>query len=122
MEDRKMFFGLKKSKVEPHDRIVSISCECLNIDFPIKFSLKDKVQNVYDQLNMNSCSANAAVNALKMSDDKKLIKCDSISRLYLYFCTRYIDNNYVLPIDDKGATLKSVFQAIEQYNYVDEIK
>ena len=115
-------FGLKKSKIEEHDRIVSVSCECLNIDFPIKFSLKDKVKHVYDQLSLSSCSANAAVNALKMSDDKKLIKCDNISRLYLYFCTRWIDNNYILPIHDQGATLKSVFKALEQYNYIDEIK
>ena len=33
-----------------------------------------------------------------------------------------LDNNYVFPIEDKGATLKSVFQALEQYNYIDEVK
>ena len=122
MTEKKLFFGLRKSKEEPHDKILRYSCECTNIDFPIKFSLKDKVKIVYDQLNLNSCSANAAANFIKMSDTDNLIKCDAISRLYLYFCTRWIDNDYKFPIQDQGATLKSVFKALEKYNYIDEDK
>ena len=65
---------------------------------------------------LNACSANAAASLISMS------KADIyISRLYLYFTTRIIDNNMVFPVQDQGATLKSVFNAF-QYHYIDEAK
>ena len=119
MSDKKFCFGLKKSKVDPTDHIVSFNYE--KIEFPSKFSLKDRVKQVYDQLNLNSCSANATANFLSLSDKTNVLNCN-ISRLYLYFCTRWIDNNNILPLQDQGATLKSVFSALSQYHYVDEVK
>lgn len=49
------------------------------------------------------------------------LKCN-ISRLFLYFSTRFLDNNQILPIQDQGATLKNVFNALSKYNYIDEVK
>ncbi len=114
-EKKKFCFGLKKSTTDPNNKLVSFSYE--KIDMPIKFNLKDKVKQVYDQLNLNSCSANATANFLSLSD-----KQNNISRRYLYFCTRYIDNNKMLPVQDQGATLASVFSALISYHYIDEEK
>ena len=57
--EKKLFFGLKRSKPEPVDRLLCMSHD--QVDLPDKFSLRDKVKQVYDQLNLSSCSANAAV-------------------------------------------------------------
>ena len=115
MNNTKLCFGLKKSKLEPHDHVVSFNYE--KIDMPTKFNLKDRVKQVYDQKNINACSANATASLLSLS------KTDIyISRLYLYYVSRWLENNMILPIQDQGATLKSVFNALSQYHYIDENK
>ena len=63
-------------------------------------------------------SANAASNFLNISEK---VNCN-ISRLYLYFCTRFIDNNHMMPVEDYGATLENVFTALSQYHYNEEVK
>ena len=114
-------FGLKKSKSEPQDKLVCFFTQCKQVDFPSKFSLKDRVKQVYDQLSLNACSANATANFLQLSDKGNILK-SSISRLYLYFTTRWLDKKNMLPVEDQGATLKSVFTALSTYHYIDEVK
>ena len=116
-DNKKLFFGLKRSKVDPKERKLSLP-QCERIDLPSCFSLKDKVKTVFDQSCLNSCSANAAAIFLSLSDK---VECN-ISRLYMYFNSRYVDNNYMLPVEDIGSSLKSVFTAISQYHYIDKIK
>ena len=118
-DNKKLFFGLKRSKVDQTEKKLSMP-QCNTIDLPSSFSLKSKVKQVYNQMSMNSCSANAAANFLSLSDK---VDCN-ISRLFLYFCTRYVDNNYMLPIADSGATLRNVFTSINQYHChcVEEVK
>ena len=65
---KKLTFGLKKSKSEPQDKLVCFFTQCKQVDFPAKFSLKDRVKQVYDQLSLNSCSANAAANFMLLSE------------------------------------------------------
>ena len=118
-DNRKLFFGLKRSKVDPAERKLSMP-QCDKIDLPSSYSLKEKVKQVYDQSCLNACSANAAANFLSLSDK---VDC-SISRLFLYFCTRFIDNNHMLPVEDHGATLRNVFTSLSQYHcqYIEEVK
>ena len=120
---KKLCFGLKKSKLEPHDKILCFSTQCKQVDFPTSFTLKDRVKQVYDQLSLNSCSANAFSSFMSLSDKDNILKCN-ISRLYLYFCTRYVDNNKMLPVQDQGATLRSIFTSMSTFNYhyIDEAK
>ena len=118
---KKLTFGLKRSKSEPQDKLVCFFTQCKQVDFPSKFSLKDRVKEVYDQLSLNACSANAAASLLSLSDKGNILK-SSISRLYLYFTTRWLDKKNMLPVEDQGATLKSVFTALSTYHYIDEIK
>ena len=73
MTTKKLCFGLRKSKSEPHEHVVSFNYE--KVDMPIKFSLNEHVKQVYDQANMNSCSANATANLLSMSDKHNKLKC-----------------------------------------------
>ncbi len=115
MTSKNLCFGLKKSTQSSVDKLVSFNYN--NVDFPISFSLRDKVKQVYNQSNINSCSPNAAANFLSLSK-----KVDNISRLYLYFCTRWLDNNKMLPVQDNGASLKNVFNALISYHYIDEVK
>lgn len=117
MADKRLFFGLKRSKEDPNERKLSLQ-PCEKLDLPSQYSLKDKVKQVYDQLSMNSCSANATANFLQVSGN---VEC-AISRLYLYFCTRYIDNNYMMPVEDHGATLRSVFTALANYHFIEEVE
>ena len=60
-DNKKLFFGLKRSKVDPKERKLSLP-QCERIDLPSCFSLKDKVKTVFDQSCLNSCSVNAAAN------------------------------------------------------------
>ena len=125
MTSKQFCFGLKKSKIDPHEKVLCFGTQCKQVDFPTSFTLKDRVKQVYDQMSLNACSANATANFLSLSDKDDMMKC-SISRLYMYFCTRMIDNqmNYknIIPVEDQGATLKSVFTALSTYHYVDEVK
>ena len=116
-DNKKLFFGLKRSTVDPIERKLSMP-QCDIIDLPSSFNLKDKVKQVYDQKACNACSANAAANFLSLSDK---VDCN-ISRLYMYFNSRYIDNNYMLPVEDICSSLGAVFTAISSYHYIDEIK
>ena len=76
-DNKKLFFGLKRSKVDPKERKLSLP-QCERIDLPSCFSLKDKVKTVFDQSSLNPCSANAAAKFLSLSDK---VECN-ISRLY----------------------------------------
>ena len=118
-DNKKLFFGLKRSKVDPAERKLSMP-QCNTIDLPSSFSLKDKVKQVYDQKACNACSANATASFLSLSDK---VDCN-ISRLFLYFCTRYVDNNHMLPVEDHGATLRNVFTSMSEYHChcVEEVK
>ena len=118
-DNKKLFFGLKRSKIDLAERKLSMP-QCDKIYLPSCFSLKEKVKQVFDQSGLNACSANAAANFLSLSD-----KVDyNISRLFLYFCTRFIDNNHMLPVEDHGATLRNVFTSLNQYHcqYIEEVK
>ena len=54
-------FGLKRSKIDPKERKLSLPV-CEKVELPSKFSLKSKVKQVFDQLSLSSCSANATYN------------------------------------------------------------
>ena len=66
-DNRKLFFGLKRSKEDPKERKLSLP-QCERIDLPSCFSLKDEVKAVFDQSSLNSCTANAAAKFLPLSD------------------------------------------------------
>ena len=122
MSSQKTFkFGLKKSKIDPSEKRLSF-CYDHKIQLPSLFSLRQHVPKIYDQLATNSCSANAGANFIIMSDDQHVINCKEISRMYLYFVTRWLENNKKMPILDEGATLKTLFDSLVFYHWISEDK
>ena len=57
---------------------------------------------------------------LSMSDKSNSINFQ-LSRMYIYFNSRFIDNNKQLPISDTGASMKSVYEAIIDYKITSEL-
>ena len=79
-DNKKLFFGLKRSKIDLAERKLSMP-QCDKIDLPSCFSLKEKVKQVFDQSGLNACSANAAANFLSLSDkvDYNISRCSYTS-------------------------------------------
>ena len=69
--------------------------------------------------NTNSCSANAVVNQLLLSDTQKLIN-KLPSRMFVYVTSRQLDNGLKTPLSDCGASFKSVFEALLMYKFPSE--
>ena len=40
---KKFCFGLKKSKHDPHEKVLCFGKQCKQVDFPTSFTLKDRV-------------------------------------------------------------------------------
>ena len=122
MEDKpKLKFGLKRSKLTDHDKVCMFQYE--KVDLPTRFSLNNThVIHIFDQGNLNSCSANAISNQFLLSNKEDL--SDIIpSRLYLYFNSRLIDEKErggPVRIEDEGATFVHAYEAFTKYNWVDE--
>ena len=122
MEDKKSKykFGLKKSSIDDRDHIFSFF-EYEKIPIPLRFCLSDtKEINVFNQMNLNSCSANSICNQIMLSNDK--IK-DTPSRLFLYWNSRREDieeDHQSIFIEDSGASLKNSYKALMKFNDVPE--
>ena len=114
----KLKFGLKRSKPDERDKFVSFF-NYEKVPLPLQFCLEN--YEIFDQGNMNSCSANSVSNQIKLSCDK--LPSNIIpSRLYIYINSRLEDaeENQQLYIGDEGASLKNCYTALLKYNYVDE--
>ena len=101
----KLKFGLKKSKPDERDKYFSFFTY-EKIPLPFQFCLENYV--VFDQGNINSCSANSVSNQIKLSCDN--LPCHVIpSRLYIYINSRIedADENQQPYISDEGSSLKT---------------
>ena len=113
-------FGLRKSSFDESTEQKLCFSYNPNVILPNKYSLRDKVKYIWNQGNINSCSANAVSNQLILSDKKQVMKFVP-SRLYIYYNSRMMDNEDVSkPVTDNGASLKSVYKAILNYNVISE--
>ena len=63
-------FGLRKSSFDDTTEQKLCFSYNPNIVLPKKYSLRDKVKFIFDQKNVNSCSANAVSQQLILSDKK----------------------------------------------------
>ena len=115
-----MKFGLKKSKPDNRDRLFCFF-DYEKIPLPFTFSLTDvKDVEIFDQGNLNSCSANALSNQIKLSNADMFI---TPSRLFTYFNSRVEDiqeSGQSLFISDDGASLRNAYKAVMKYNCLDE--
>ena len=74
---------------------------------------------VYDQGKIILCSDNAVSNQILISDTHNVIDFMP-SRLYRYLKSILIDSEYILPLNDSGASLRNVYKALLKYNFPSE--
>ena len=79
-DNKKLFFGLKRSKVDPKERKLSLP-QCERIDLPSCFSLKDKVKTVFDLEHVNETSMSLVFRPFL----KVCIACDVLHSFPLVF-------------------------------------
>ena len=119
-DNKSLKFVLRKSSFDEEKENKLCFSYNPNIVLPKKYSLRDKVKFIFDQKNINSCSANAVSQQLILSDKKQVMKFVP-SRLYIYYNSRMTDNEDVSkPVTDIGASLKSVYKSILNYNVISE--
>ncbi len=78
---------------------------------PKSVDLRSLCSPVENQRHLNSCTANACVGAMEMLEKKQNIKQLDLSRLYVYYNTRLLDNSIN---KDAGAYMGSAMKAIRQ--------
>ena len=95
--------GLKFQKNDPRDQKLCFSGDLIfkNVIIPDKFSLKDKIEHIYDQGQLNSCTANAIAQQMRITSDNKA----EISRLFQYFNSRILEDTQWM---DDGANLREL--------------
>ena len=108
--------GLKKDPDDSRD-VCLMPLHYEKVDLPKQFSLRDKIKNVFQQGNMNSCSANAVSKQISIAG-----KLDyDISRLFIYYNSRLVENEYNKRcIRDEGCNLRNVMKALMKFNFLDE--
>ena len=121
MIDKQVFkFGLKRSTRDDRDNILSYF-EYEKIPLPLQFSLADtKEIKIFDQMELNSCSANSVCNQIMLSNDK--IKYTP-SRLFLYWNSRREDieeDHQSIFIEYFGASLKNTYISLMKFNDLPE--
>lgn len=94
------------SPLDTRDKIVTFSNQ---VTFPHVDLLPD-VEEVENQLNTGSCTANAAVSALEIAY-KRAGQSKDFSRLYNYWYSRQLGNI----VGDKGAYPRDVCKALNKY-------
>ena len=116
-------FGLKRSKLSENDKVSFFKYE--KVELPTKFSLSDLHEiHIFNQGELNSCSANAISNQIILSTPKEEIKNSIPSRLYIYFNSRLTDQTLQgyrsIRIEDEGASLKASYEGLSKHNWLDE--
>lgn len=82
---------------------------------PTCIDLRSYVPWINDQGDLGSCTANAGQSLMAFMNNVaygSLVKISKGSRLYLYFVTRYLMNQYKVVRGDSGADLRNVLGAL----------
>jgi C1A family cysteine protease len=102
--------GCIRSPDDPRDFIML--CGARDDDWPKFVDMRILCSPVEDQRATNSCTANACVGALEILERKNEPFHSDLSRLFVYYNTRVIDDS----VDkDQGAYLSSSMKALKQY-------
>ena len=107
--------GLRRDSQDERDVCMPMNFEY--IDLPTEFTLKDKIKSIFNQLDVNSCSANAVSKQIKLAGNLDY----SPSRLFIYYNSRLVENEYnKRSISDNGVNLRSVMKSLMKFNFLDE--
>ncbi len=79
---------------------------------PEAVDLRPEFPEVYNQLSLSSCTANASCALARHTIKKEGLPDEDLSRLFLYYNTRDIEGGAKF---DNGATLRDTFKAMNRY-------
>ena len=117
----KLKYGLKRSSIKDDElnKVCYLSFD--RLELKAECDLRDFYKiDVYNQLNTNSCSANAICQQIKLLNQKMLKKDIEPSRRFIYFNSRLLDREKEgskREILDEGATLISAFESLNIYRF-----
>ena len=111
----KIKLGCKKSVYDKRD--LKYNIPLLKITLPSYCDLQNKIRQVFQQ-EYNDCVANACSNIITSLDEQNN-KIDTVSRLFIYYnarCMENIGSEYV----DEGTTIRDCMKALTKFNFIDE--
>lgn len=104
-------FGWVRDRTDPRDQLYSAALQTLKT-LPPAVDLRPLMPPVYDQGQLNSCSANAIGACMQYVRARQHALPDFVpSRLFIYYNTRTLDQN--LPLDT-GGSLRSGLASVAQ--------
>lgn len=105
-ENIKHGYGWVADLPDHRDKMYSVS---IPAPLPQIVDLRPMDSPIFDQLNLGSCTANSLAGALQFLEKKDKVKYMDLSRLFIYYSERVIENtvNY-----DSGATLRDGIKAL----------
>lgn len=83
-----------------------------DIPLPDKIDLRPFTSAIEDQLNLGSCTGNAIAGAIELVDRKLYQKYLEISRLFIYYQERLIENSVYF---DDGAYIRDGFKVVNKW-------
>ena len=87
---------------------------------PSSVDLREYCSPIHDQGSLQSCTAHAATSLLEFMQKKTHGKYTEMSRLYVYYCTRFLMRGNWLE-QDSGAYMRSAMAALRLYGAPPEV-
>jgi C1A family cysteine protease len=113
-------YPVKKQNDDTRD-LAYFSRMNVNVHLPNCVDLRDENPEIFNQLELGSCTANAGVvNMMMLESKKKYTDIENIpllSRLFLYYKERSIEGTLD---EDSGATMRSICKALNKYGVCEE--
>jgi C1A family cysteine protease len=114
VEKRK--YSWKRSLPDPRDYKFSLHFKAKK-QLPTKVDLRKNCSPIEEQSNLGSCTANAGVGALEYLENVTGTKFQDLSRLFVYYNTRLIENDVS---HDSGATCRDTVKSLVKYGACSE--
>ena len=111
----KIKLGCKKSLHDKRD--LKYNIPLLKITLPSYCDLQNKVRQIFQQ-EYNDCVANACSNIITSLDEHNN-KIDTVSRLFIYFNARCMENTGAEYVDE-GTTIRDCMKSLAKFNFIDE--
>ena len=111
----KVKLGCKKSIYDNRD--LKYNIPLLKISLPSYCDLQNKIRQIFQQ-EYNDCVANACSNIITSLDEQHN-KIDTVSRLFIYYNARCMENSGAEFVDE-GTTIRDCMKSLAKYYFVDE--
>ena len=115
-------YGWKPSPPDKRDlKLKLVHPHTLDVTFPPSLDLRPGFPfPPFDQKNLGSCTANSTVGAITFDQQKQALPPVMMSRLFLYWWSRYTEGGLDQTQVDSGAMLRDVFKAYNTYGICSE--